>query len=260
MGNVLLLIDPQTDFCSENGALSVPGALLDLFNISKLLETNLFDHVIISLDFHPIYHIAHPEFWRDAHGNIPAVFTQISAQQVLNKEFTPVSADVSMVVDYLQKLETQSNFPHILWPLHCIMGTPGANIDSSLLPSLHHWSFVHSKNYQIEIKGTNPFCEHFGIFEAQIPMADAPETQLNTTLLNQLLDFDQIFLAGEAKSHCVANSLNQMLNYSEAFAKKIIVLEDCMSDVPNLGHLGEPIYSRAKNLGMKLQKSIDFVI
>ena len=58
-------------------------------------------------------------------------------------------------------------------------------------------------------------------------------------------------MAGEAKSHCVANSLKQVLDESPDFAAKLIVLEDAMSNVTGFETLADPIYDRAKQMGVK---------
>ena len=110
------------------------------------------------------------------------------------------------------------------------------------------------KQYQTVTKGTYPLTEHFGIFQAQIPVANRPETQLNQSLLDSLNQYKNLYLAGQAKSHCVATSLKQIMDYAPELAKKVIILEDCMSDIPTLEYLGEPIYQRAKELGIQFVK------
>jgi nicotinamidase-related amidase len=94
---------------------------------------------------------------------------------------------------------------------------------------------------------------------AQIPIENAPETQLNTSLISTLAAFDYIYLAGEARSHCVATSLKQILDFAPELARKMVVIEDCMSDVTGLGHLGEPIYSQARKAGLQFVKAGDLV-
>ncbi|HWU41949.1 MAG TPA: hypothetical protein VN132_00885, partial [Bdellovibrio sp.] len=109
-------------------------------------------------------------------------------------------------------------------------------------------------------KGTYPLTEHFGIFRANVPVADRPETQLNRDLIDTLGKYDQVFLAGEAKSHCVANSLKQAMEEAPDLACKFIILEDCMSNVTGLGHLGDPIYAKAKSMGIRFAKSADIML
>jgi len=83
-------------------------------------------------------------------------------------------------------------------------------------------------------KGVNPFTEHFGIFRANVEMAEDANTQINQGLFQTLNSFDEIYLAGQARSHCVVNSMKQLLEIAPALASKLIILEDGMSDVAGL--------------------------
>lgn len=160
-------------------------------------------------------------------------------------------------VRYIKALEAQGEFPHFIWPEHCLAGSKGAALDASIQEAIHEWAVVTGKNYEALIKGTHPLTEHFGIFMAQIPIEGKPETQLNRPLIDTLSQFDHIYLAGEARSHCVATSLKQVLNHAPELARKMIIVEDCMSDVSGLGHLGEPIYQEAKRKGVRFAKAGD---
>jgi nicotinamidase/pyrazinamidase len=57
-------------------------------------------------------------------------------------------------------------------------------------------------------------------------------------------------MAGEAKSHCVANTIKQMLDI-KGIARKLVILEDCMSDVPGFETIALPIYERARTAGAR---------
>jgi hypothetical protein len=39
----------------------------------------------------------------------------------------------------------------------------------------------------------------------------------------------------------------------------MIIIEDCMSDVSGLGHLGEPIYTEARSQGLRFARATDVV-
>ena len=130
----------------------------------------------------------------------------------------------------------------------------GASLDEQLMEALKAWTRK-GKYYQAVTKGTYPLTEHFGIFMAQIPVTDRPETQLNQSLIKTLENYQNVYLAGEAKSHCVATSLKQAIKYAPNLAQKITVIEDCMSDVPNMGFLGDPIYDEARKLGIRFTDS-----
>ncbi|MCS7075152.1 MAG: nicotinamidase [Bacteroidia bacterium] len=253
--HAFLIIDAQFDFCDPEGSLYVPGAEQDVEKISRFIlnHASKIDHICLTMDAHPVNDISHPSFWQDVQGNPPAPFTQISLQDIEQGTWRP-RYFVSEVREYLQKLEAQKEFPHTIWPEHCLMGHHGSSIAQPLMNAVTRWSRSTGRYYQVVSKGTYPLTEHFGIFIAQIPYPDRPETQLNQPLIDTLMQFEYVYLCGEAKSHCVANSLKQAMIYAPELAKKMVVLEDCMSDVPNLAHLGEPIYDKAKDMGVVFAK------
>jgi nicotinamidase-related amidase len=257
--NALLVIDAQHDFCHPDGALFVPGAVEDMQRLRQFILTNQaeLDHICVTLDSHPVNDISHPAFWQDGAGLPPAPFTQITLAEVQAGRWTP-RFYAAEATSYLAALEAQGQFPHFIWPEHCLIGSRGAALDEHLLDALRTWTRS-GKWYQAVTKGTYPLTEHFGIFMAQVPVPDRPETQLNQALIDTLASYEHVYLAGEAKSHCVATSLRQAMEHAPALAQKMIVLDDCMSDVPNLGHLGAPIYAEAKRQGIRFGKTSDVI-
>ncbi len=253
--NALLIIDAQYDFCHPNGALYVPGAEKDMERLAKIIKNNLdkIDHICVTLDSHPVNDISHPSFWQDKNGKFPAPFTQITLQEVNEGKWTPRFYP-DKARKYLADLETQGQFPHLIWPEHCLIGSKGNALDDQLMDALVAWT-RQGKYYQAVTKGTYPMTEHFGIFMAQIPVADRPETQLNQSLIKTLENFQNVYIAGEARSHCVATSIKQALDYAPGLARKMIIIEDCMSDVPNMGYLADPIYAEARQRGIKFVSS-----
>jgi nicotinamidase-related amidase len=116
-------------------------------------------------------------------------------------------------------------------------------------------------------KGTHPDTEHFGAFEAQVPIENMTMTQYNLRLQQTLEKYDVVYLAGQAKSHCVANTLKQVVRKAPNLAKKFVVLEDAMSNVaggpagptatnPTFEDLAQPIYDEAKALGVKFSTTV----
>ncbi len=249
--NALLIIDAQYDFCNPNGALFVQGADQDMARLRKFIidHADSIDHICVTLDSHQVNDISHPAFWQDKDGNFPKPFTQITLAEVNSGKWTPRFSPQESI-KYLESLESQGKFPHFIWPEHCLIGSKGASLDDQLMDALKVWT-RQGKWYQAVTKGTYPVTEHFGIFMAQIPVVDRPETQLNQSLIKTLESYQNVYLAGEARSHCVATSLKQAIDYAPVLAEKMIILEDVMSDVTGLGHLGQPIYDEAKQKGLR---------
>ncbi len=258
--NALLIIDPQNDFChpgnpdgTEKGKLYVDGAENDMINLSRWIKSNKnrLDYIAITIDSHQPNDISHPSFWVDKDGNFPDAFTQISAKDVESGKWK-ARFEPDRALNYLKELEKQGEYPHIIWFPHCIIGSAGAAIYEPVMDAVVEWAVSGTgKFYEIISKGSYPFTEHFGAFRAQIPNKEVPDTQLNVELIETLNAYQNIYLAGEAKSHCVANSLKQVMEIAPELASKFIVLEDTMSNVTGFENLATPIYEKAKKMGVK---------
>lgn len=264
--NALILIDVQYDFTNPKGALFVPGAVEDCKRTASFILNNIdeIDYMATTLDSHVENDIAHPSFWKDKDNNDPSPFTVISAQDVRDGKWTPKFVSINRVLEYLDTLEKEGRFVHVIWPTHCLIGSPGAAIDDLVFQAMR--KYQHSgKGCQFVTKGAHPLTEHFGAFRAQVPIPGQPTTELNMSLLKTLSEYENVYLAGQAKSHCVATTLDQALEHLPELAKKIIVLEDCMSDVPGgpvpsnpsltFASIAQPIYDRAKAAGVRFAVS-----
>ena len=255
----LLVIDAQVDF-HEGGNLAVPGATADTARLSVLIPKLNPSVIIASLDSHYVLDIAHPSWWADKSGVHPSPFTMITAADVENGVWTP-RVDPTASLEYLRKLEANGEFPHLIWPEHCIIGTPGHALMPDFMDALNIWSKTHLAWPNFINKGANPFAEHFGIFRANVPNAD-PSTDVNHAVFRELNTADELYLAGQARSHCVANSLKQLLDIAPNLASKLFIIEDCMSDVPGLPPdfyvMVQGIYDDAKAKGVRFVKSTDF--
>lgn len=256
--NALLIIDPQNSFCNPGdkngkgrGTLYVPGADKDMERLATWIVDNAdgIDYISVTIDSHQPNDIAHPNFWMDKAGNFPPPFTQITVDDVESGRWTP-RFDPTRCLAYLRSLEAQGEFPHLIWPIHCVIGSEGAAIYQPLMDAMIRWT-ERGKFFQTVTKGTFPFTEHFGAFQAQIPDAARPETQLNHGLIKTLIEYQNVYLAGEAKSHCVANSLKQVMNEAPSLAAKFIILEDAMSNVTGFETIADPIYNQARAMGVR---------
>lgn len=261
MTNAFLIIDAQFDFCHPDGALFVPGADADINRIAGLIRrfVHQIDHIVVTLDTHHVPDIAHPLFWHDANGQHPNPFTPISAADVDNGRWIP-RFDADKARQYVRDLEADGQFQHFIWPEHCLIGSRGASLHDTLLAALRDWTQLRDLDYKAVQKGLYPLTEHFGIFRAQVPDPAVSDTQLNTALMADLNRFDAVYLMGEAKSHCVANSLKQLLDFAPALVPKLIVLTDCTSDVTGLGYLGDPIYADARARGVRFAESTSLTL
>jgi len=81
-------------------------------------------------------------------------------------------------------------------------------------------------------------------------------------LLNTLQEADLILLAGLASSHCVKNTIEDIVthfNADEAFCKKVVLLKDCMSPVPGFESLHDELLDKAKQWKFSIDTSDKFL-
>ncbi len=256
--NALLIIDPQNDFCNpgdkygkNKGALYVEGAEADMNRLSVWIKMNKqeLDFIGVTLDNHHLNDIAHPDYWANEQGKQPEPFTQITLKDIAEKKWLPLF-EPAKTAKYIKDLELQGEYPHLIWPPHCLIGSEGAAIYSPVMDAMVEWAKL-GTYYATVQKGAYPFTEHFGAFKAQIPDPTITETQLNERFIDTLANYDTIYLSGEAKSHCVANSLKQILEEAPELIKKLVVLEDTMSNVTGYETIADPIYNKAKEMGVR---------
>lgn len=249
MKTLLFIIDMQNDFCNPSGALYVPQAEKDAERLAAFIRSSSgnIDDIILTQDNHQVMDIAHSCFWVDKVGNNPAPYTTITYDDVQQGKWIPVIYKKE-AVEYLKKVSRSGEYLHTIWPEHCIWGSEGAAIYPVLMDEVKSWARRHGKMYEVVSKGTNPLTEHFGAFRANVPLPDAPETQFNNSLEQRMQSYDKIYIAGEAKSHCVANTLKQLFDFENLFPK-MVILEDCMSNVTGFDTLANPIYEKARKLG-----------
>ncbi len=208
--SALLIIDGQNDFVLPTGKLSVAGAVEDMDRVVKLImdHGDKFHSISCTLDSHRTIDISHPAFWNKADGTPVDPFTPISYQDLVDGKYTP-NFHPKWAFSYVKQLEDQGEFGHFIWPYHCLIGSTGAALYEPLTLVLNAWEEKNKRIINYVTKGDNPYTEHFGAFRANIEMAEDPKTQFNQKLI-------------------------QLVNEAPSLASKVIVLEDCMSDVPGL--------------------------
>ena len=227
----LLIIDPQNDFCDIPGAaLPVAGANADMKRLAALIGEQAFDAITVTLDSHQRLDIAHPGFWQGGDGGEVSPFTPITAAQIRTGEFKPRDAGaLPRALAYAEALEAQGRYTLMVWPVHCEIGTWGHNVHAELNAALVEWQLAHQRNVEFVIKGTNPWTEHYSALQAEVPDAADEGTQLNRALVRRLDEADEIWVAGEASSHCVKATVEHLA--AQVRPTKLRLLTDCMSPV-----------------------------
>jgi nicotinamidase/pyrazinamidase len=284
----LLLVDPQNSFCKQvdpprqqklhDGELCIPGAWEDMQRVAGLIRRlgSRIDAIDVTLDSHHLLHVAHPLWFRDRNGRHPEPFTIMRAEQgmILGSrtdaegrpgdvgEFTTTRAEFhERTVRYLQQLTATGRYPHCIWPPHCLIGTLGHNLVVPLMEALLDWCAERLSRVNLVMKGSNIFVEHFSALRAEVPDPDDPQTQLNTRLVEALAEADEILLAGEAGSHCLANTVRDLAAAlpDQTFLTRCVLLLDATSPVPGFEHYQQQFISQMTPRGMRTTTCADYL-
>lgn len=285
----LCLIDPQNSFCKvvpqneqqklHDGELCVTGAWDDMTRVANLVNRlgRKLNDIHLTLDSHPLLHVAHPIWYRDSNGNHPDIFTimreekgsiigskfDANGKQYDVGEFTCFQPSAhKKTLQYLSDLQKAKRYPHCIWPPHCLIGTPGHNVVPQLFDALVNWINV-CGNVVVDYvtKGSNPFVEHFSAVRAEVVDPNDPTTQLNSELIGTIMQADEIVFAGEAGSHCLANTIRDIADsfQDDSFIKKCVLLTDGTSPVPGFEHLQTQFIKDMSARGMKTTTTVDYL-
>jgi len=266
----LLVIDPQNDFCDITGAtLPVSGANADMQRLAAMIDRvgYKFEDIHVTMDSHRLIDIAHPAFWQDANGNPPSPFTLIFPDDIRSGIWTPRNLGFkARALAYTEALAATGKYVLCIWPPHCLIGTWGHNVQSDLNAALQRWSEKEFAMVDYVTKGSNPWTEHYGAMMAEVPDPEDPSTDLNMDFIKMLRDADIILIAGEAGSHCVKSTVDQIAEHiGEEHVKKFYLLTDCISPVgavpggPDFPAIYKDWLVDMEKRGMTLTTSVDFL-
>lgn len=277
----LLIIDAQVDFCIKGYGLYVSGAEKDNERLCQFIYRNLdtITRIYPTADTHESAQIFHGQFWVDEQGANPPPMTPIAADDVKKGKWkvnpamawnlgVSYAALQSYAQHYVAELAKAGRYTLMVWPYHCLLGGVG----HALVPAVHEALWFHNvaraSETGFEIKGGNALTENYSIFRPEIlsgPNGTAV-AQKNAAFLEKLLEYDYVIVAGQAKSHCVAWTIDDLLTEirtkDPALAEKVILLEDCTSPVAIPGVCdftaeANQAFARFKAAGMKTVKSTD---
>lgn len=254
---LLLVIDMQMDFMDE-GSLPVPGANADAKRLSDFIYKNSdnITKIAASLDTHSHMQIFHPSWWQDDKGNWPEPYTKITSNDLSKGRWIPIKS-TEKSIKYIDKLE-ENNDTLIIWPFHCIEGTSGFSLNNNFSSALYYHAARREYSPLIISKGHDKFSEMHGIL---FPEYD-PDSAADTRILNEIVKSDVVLIAGQAKSHCVLNTIGQILEFFEDspdITEKLSLMDDCTSCVPGYEEETNSIIDSWKNkYGLNITKSNEF--
>ncbi|HHI3614946.1 TPA: hypothetical protein QCU08_004693 [Bacillus anthracis] len=257
---LLLAIDFQNDFMEE-GELGVPNSHKDVENTTKFIYKNLhkITDIMISLDTHQPQQIFHPCWWIDENGNPPEPFTIITAKDIESGKWQ-ARYNKEESLEYVLQLDSIGKKQLCIWPYHCLEGTSGAALENQFANMVYFHSVARDSKTIRVVKGTEPLSEMYGIIRPEY----SKEKYLNSRILDQMQLYDKILVVGEAKSHCVLESIRQIVEYygrDGGINSKIYVLEDCMSPIPHFEEVtNKDFLELNREYGINIVEAKDFVL
>jgi nicotinamidase-related amidase len=251
----LVLVDVQNTFCLPEFELFVAGrsgkaAVEDNKRLCEFIYRNL--HLITeispTMDTHQALQIFHSIFFVDEGGSHPPAYTLISEEDIHNGRWkvNPAILDAlrmdeayaqTYIEHYVHSLRQSGKFDLTIWPFHAMLGGIGHALVSAVEEAIFFHSIARYSQPDFQIKGDNPLSEHYSVLQPEV-MEDfrgEPIGRRNDSFFKKLTTFDRIVIAGQAKSHCVAWTIADLLEdirtIDERLAGKIYLLEDCTSSI-----------------------------
>ncbi|NJN58904.1 MAG: isochorismatase [Leptolyngbyaceae cyanobacterium SL_5_9] len=283
----LLAIDVQNTFCISGfelfvGGRSGMGAVEDNVRLCEFIYRNLgsISEIAATMDTHTATQIFHAVFWVNQAGEHPPAMTMISLSDVEQGVWRVNPAIAHSVVQmdhatlqtyalhYVRRLDSVGKYPLTIWPYHSMLGGVGHALVSAFEEACFFHNLARQSQTHLEIKGSNPLTENYSVLQPEVLEDQARQAiaQKNTQFLQKLLKFDAIAIAGQAKSHCVAWTIDDLLTEirvtDPTLATKVYLLEDCSSSVVVPGVVdfteqGEAAFQRFAAAGMHRVKSTD---
>jgi nicotinamidase-related amidase len=282
----LVCVDVQNTFCLPGFELFVAGrsgtgAVDDNRRLCEFLYRNLdvITQIVPTLDTHMAMQIFHAVFLVDPEGNHPPPYTLVTVQDVFDGRWRPnpdvvraLGLDEEYVrrylVHYVQRLARGGKYALTVWPYHAMLG----GIGHALVPAVEEAVFFHAiarrSQPDFRVKGNNPLTEHYSILGPEVVDDQYGNAigEKNRQLIDKLLGFDAVLIAGQAKSHCVAWTIDDLLTgitaVDRTLAEKVYLLEDCTSPVVVSGVVdwtddADSAFERFAEAGMHVVRSTD---
>jgi nicotinamidase-related amidase len=251
----LVLVDVQNTFCIPGfelfvGGRSGVGAVEDNRRLCQFIYRNLarLTRIKVTMDTHFTMQIFHPVFLVDKDGKHPDPYTLVRREDLQEGrwrfnaavgEMLGLSAEYGQrhLEHYVKELEIRQKFDLTIWPYHAMLGGIGHALVSSVEEAIFFHSLARYSQPEFEIKGRNPLTEHYSAVGPEV--VEGPDgkklAEKSKEFLQMTIDFDALIICGQAKSHCVAWTVSDLLAdiraHDASLAHKVYLLQDCSSPV-----------------------------
>ena len=160
----------------------------------------------------------------------------------------------------MRKLEVNGRYDLTIWPPHCLIGSAGHAVFPCLYAALQAWedrfAFV-----DYVTKGSNITTEHYSAVQADVADPSDPSTHINTHLIRILENADVVGVAGEALTHCLANTVRDIATSfgDDRLVSKIVLLTDATSGIPGFESVGDAFIREMTARGLQLSTTAEFL-
>lgn len=283
----LLAVDVQNTFCIPGFELFVAGrsgtgAVDDNRRLCEFVYRNLgaITQVFPSLDTHHAMQVFHAIWLVDEDGNHPDPYTLVSAEEVAAGRWrvsTAVAEALGIETGYAERhlshytraLAEGGKYELTIWPYHAMLGGIGHALVSAVEEALFFHGVARHSRPEFQVKGDNPLTEHYSMLGPEVtegPDGDRIGAR-NTELIETLTGFDAVVVAGQAKSHCLAWTIDDLLEDDEVrarLAERTYLLEDCTSpvvvpDAVDYTEDADAAFERYSAAGMHVVRSTDLL-
>ena len=281
----LLAVDVQNTFCIPDFELFVAGrsgtgAVDDNRHLCEFIYRNLgvITQILPSLDTHHAMQVFHAIWLVDEDGNHPPPYTLVSADDVATGRWMLNAAVAqALVIDvdyaerhlayYTRRLAEGGKYDLTIWPYHAMLGGIGHALVSAVEEAVFFHGIARESSPDFQVKGENPLTEHYSVLGPEVTEGPDGERlgETNAALIATLLTFDAVVVAGQAKSHCLAWTIDNLLEHDhlrEKLAERTYLLEDCTSPVVVPGVVdytdeADAAFERYEAAGMHVVRSTD---
>jgi nicotinamidase-related amidase len=236
-----------------------------------------------TLDTHSSVQIFNRIFLVDKNGNCPQPNTPITHEDVLSGKWRVNPAVVrsldglddgwlnKYLEHYTSALESMGKPPLMIWNPHASLGSQGYALAPVIEEACRFHEYARTSPIEFVPKGGDPLRENYSVFSPTVKTTHDGQYQgrKDQALLDLVLSYDMIITIGEASSHCVADSVSDLLDEIEErdpkMADKLYIVEDCMSPVvivlgdPNLDFtpVAKKMFDRARSVGAHVVRSTE---
>jgi nicotinamidase-related amidase len=171
------------------------------------------------------------------------------------------------LLHYTRQLAAGGKYELTIWPYHALLGGIGHALVSAVEEAFFFHGIARYSQPDFQVKGENPLTEHYSMLGPEVTEGPGGEVlaRKNTALVEHLLEFDAVVVAGQAKSHCVAWTIDDLLEGDDEvqrLAERVYLLEDCSSPVVVPGVIdytdgANASFARFAAAGMHVVRSTD---